>query len=145
MTLTSIVSRGLTGGACAPAPLPPPGARSAPRNDYFIPRDELARLNRQQAQQRARLARITGQADSAQTQAAKNTISGTGTYIVGSDIQPGTYRAAAQPGCYWARLSSLNTSDIIDNDNADGPVVVQIQGSDKAFKANGCADFHRAS
>jgi hypothetical protein len=38
----------------------------------------------------------------------------------------------------------LDTSDIIDNDNADGPVVVEILPSDKAFETDGCADFHRA-
>jgi hypothetical protein len=72
-----------------------------------------------------------------------NTFQGTGTFLVGSDIKPGTYRAATSPGCYWARLWSLDTSDIIDNDNADGPVVVQILPSDKAFKASGCASFHK--
>jgi hypothetical protein len=45
---------------------------------------------------------------------------------------------------HWARLSTLDTSDIIDNDNADGPVVVEIMPSDKAFETDGCADFHRA-
>jgi hypothetical protein len=58
-------------------------------------------------------------------------------------VRPGTYRAAASPGCYWARLSSLDTSDIIDNDNADGPVVVQVLPSDKAFQTTRCASFHK--
>jgi hypothetical protein len=74
---------------------------------------------------------------------AQNSFAGTGTFLVGSDIAPGTYRAAASPGCYWARLSSLDTSDIVDNDNADGPVVVEILSSDKAFQASDCASFHK--
>jgi hypothetical protein len=35
-------------------------------------------------------------------------------------------------------------SDIAENDNADGPVVVQILPSDKAFQTSNCADFHKA-
>lgn len=56
--------------------------------------------------------------------------------MVGEDISPGTYRASAHPGCYWARLSSLDSNDIAENDNADGPVVVQILPSDKAFQTS---------
>ena len=66
-----------------------------------------------------------------------------GTYVVGEDIQPGSYRAKASPGCYWARLSSLNTSDIIDNGNADGPVAIDVLPSDRALELSGCADFVR--
>lgn len=87
----------------------------------------------------AQLRRLTGAVSAAKV----NTVSGTGTFLVGSDINPGTYRAAASPGCYWARLASLDTSNIVDNDNADGPVVVEILASDKAFQTNGCADFHK--
>jgi outer membrane murein-binding lipoprotein Lpp len=89
------------------------------------------------------LAQLQSQINGAQATIAKDTIQGTGTFVVGSDINPGTYRAAASPGCYWARLASLDNSNIIDNNNADGPVVVQILASDKAFEDNGCADFHR--
>ena len=80
----------------------------------------------------------------ARAEVAKNTIPGTGTFVVGNDINPGTYRAEARSGCYWARLSSLNTSDILDNDNADGPVVIEILPSDKALQASDCADFHKS-
>lgn len=74
---------------------------------------------------------------------AANTIPGDGVYQVGSDIQPGTYKAAASPGCYYARLSSLDTSDIIDNNNVDGPVVIQVGVSDAALELSGCSDFHK--
>jgi hypothetical protein len=50
---------------------------------------------------------------------------------------PGTYREPGGTPCYWARLRSLDTSDIIDN--SDGPQVVEIQLSDKAFQTRGCA------
>jgi hypothetical protein len=46
---------------------------------------------------------------------------------------PGTYRTAGSSGCYWARLGSLDTSDIIENNNSNGPQVVGIQPTNKAF------------
>lgn len=75
--------------------------------------------------------------------AKRNSFDGDGTYLVGPDIKPGTYRAPASPGCYWARLSSLDTSNIIDNNNADGPVVLQILPSDKALQVARCGRFTR--
>lgn len=106
-------------------------------------RRSLRRVKSEIRAQEATLSRLQHQISGTRAAIAKGTFSGTGTYLVGQDIEPGTYRAAASSGCYWARLSSLNTSDIIDNDNADGPVVVEIAASDKAFEAKGCATFHR--
>lgn len=41
-----------------------------------------------------------------------------GTYLVGSEIQPGTYRAQPEDSCYWERLSGLSglSSDRIANE-----------------------------
>jgi hypothetical protein len=73
------------------------------------------------------------------------TFAGTGTSLVGQDIRPGTYRAAASSGCYWEREKNPvgSTDSILANDNADGPVVVEILPSDAAFMARDCGDFHR--
>jgi hypothetical protein len=79
----------------------------------------------------------------AEKAAQANTFAGDGTYLVGTDVQPGTYKADASPGCYWARLKSLDTSDIIDNQNTDGPVVLQILSTDKAVEVARCAEFHK--
>jgi multidrug efflux pump subunit AcrA (membrane-fusion protein) len=79
----------------------------------------------------------------AEKAAQANTFAGDGTYLVGTDVQPGTYKADASPGCYWARLSSLSTSDIIDNQNSDGPVVLQILPTDKAVEVARCGEFHK--
>lgn len=70
---------------------------------------------------------------------------GDGTYLVGHDVQPGLYRAAATPGCYWARLHDLNGTiySIADNGNTDGQVTIQIQASDRAVEVSGCGDFTR--
>ncbi len=62
-----------------------------------------------------------------------------GTYLVGSDIQPGTYRGQAggdfSNSCYWERLRSV-TGDlysILANDNAIGQFYVQVLPSDFAL------------
>jgi hypothetical protein len=83
------------------------------------------------------------QLDAATAALNANTFAGDGTFVVGTDIQPGTYKEDATPGCYWARLSGLDgqLDNIITNDNADGPVVVAIAPSDKAFNDSGCGTF----
>jgi hypothetical protein len=74
----------------------------------------------------------------------KTTISTNGTYTVGPDIVPGTYRTSGGNGCYWARLRSLDTGDIIDNNVSDGPQVVQIKPSDAAFITRDCGTWQKS-
>ena len=63
-----------------------------------------------------------------------------GTFVVGTDIKPGTYKTPGGQQCYFARLSSLDTTDIIDNDNFTGPITIQVKATDKALKTDGgCA------
>jgi hypothetical protein len=74
---------------------------------------------------------------------APPTIEGTGTFLVGEDIQPGTYRSpgANDDGqCYWQRLSGLSgtNDDYIAYGSAEGPQVVTISPSDVAFKIQDC-------
>ena len=73
----------------------------------------------------------------------KTTIDKDGTYQVGVDIVPGTYHTAGSSECYWARLSSLDTNDIIDNNNSSGPQVVEIQPTDKAFLTQRCGTWQK--
>ena len=61
-----------------------------------------------------------------------------GTYIIGADIFPGRYRTAGEPGCYWARLRSGDSRDIIDSHRDSGPQVVDLQESDTAFFTQNC-------
>lgn len=62
-----------------------------------------------------------------------------GTYLVGRDIQSGTYKGQAgndfSASCYWARLKDVagGIDAIIANDNAIGQYYVQVTGSDFAF------------
>ncbi len=68
------------------------------------------------------------------------TIAGDGTYLVGSDVQPGTYKSPGGDGrpCYWARLKDASGNAIIANNFADGPSVVTIAKTDAAFETSGC-------
>ncbi|GHO63871.1 hypothetical protein KSC_027630 [Ktedonobacter sp. SOSP1-52] len=61
---------------------------------------------------------------------------GDGTFEVGKDIQPGTYRTReASSGCYFARLKGFGgaVGDIIANGNTDAPTVITIARTDKGF------------
>ena len=67
-----------------------------------------------------------------------------GTYLIGRDISPGTYRGKAESGgrdsCYWERLSGVSGefSDVIANDNAIGQFFVSVKHSDIALSTK-CA------
>ena len=46
---------------------------------------------------------------------------GPGTYLVGTDMEPGSYKSVGTDrGCYWARLRN-DAGDIIANDLVNGP------------------------
>ena len=76
---------------------------------------------------------------------AANTV-GDGTWTVGKDIEPGTYRAAAAVGstCYWGIYQSgTNGSTIIENDIPGGgrPVVTLSAGQD--FNSTRCGKWEK--
>ena len=74
----------------------------------------------------------------------KTSIENNGTYIVNKDIAAGTYRTeGGKNGCYWARLRSFNTNDVIDNNVGDGPQVVQILPTDAAFMTRSCGKWQK--
>jgi hypothetical protein len=79
-----------------------------------------------------------------------------GTWLVGTDIAPGTYRAdgmvaggSSADWCYWARLSDLtggseaDDNGIIDNHLGTGPgqVLVEILPTDVAFETKDCGTW----
>jgi hypothetical protein len=59
-----------------------------------------------------------------------------GTYLIGRDIQPGTYKG--EGSCYWERLKDVSGEfqSIIANGNSDGQYYVQVKDSDFAFKTD---------
>ncbi len=82
--------------------------------------------------------------------ASADGIPGDGTYDVGSDIKPGTYRSQGPQGglitsCYWARLSNTSgeVKDIIANDSTSGQTTVTIAPTDKAFTTTGCKPWKK--
>ena len=69
---------------------------------------------------------------------------GDGTFVVGKDIQPGTYRTReASSGCYYARLSGFGgiSDQIIANNNTDAPAIVTIASTDKGFESTRCGTW----
>mgnify|MGYP001061986127 CR=1 FL=1 len=69
-----------------------------------------------------------------------------GTWVVGDDIQAGTYETSNEDGnCYWTRLSGFSGSfdDIVANDNPEGRAIVTIIESDKGFGSAGCGTWKR--
>jgi hypothetical protein len=64
-----------------------------------------------------------------------------GRWVVGVQVNPGTYRAQAQPGCFWERLSNFSgvtSSGTIANDFivGGGQVLVTILPGDRGFGSN---------
>jgi hypothetical protein len=71
-----------------------------------------------------------------------------GTWAVGSEITPGTYRS---PGplddnigiCMWQRLSGTGGTfpEVIASDISQGRSTITVQATDAAVKFSGCKDF----
>lgn len=64
-----------------------------------------------------------------------------GTFRVGRDISPGTWRSSpGTDGCYWERLSGFGGTidEIIANDFADGQLMVTISATDVGFTSSRC-------
>lgn len=79
---------------------------------------------------------------------APGTIPGSGTFMVGSDIEPGTYKTGGPEsfGCYYARLKDTtgDFGSIINNNVSQGPATVTIKASDGAFETSGCQTWTKA-
>ncbi len=78
----------------------------------------------------------------AEVTAKANTFAGDGVYIVGQDIQPGTYKSSGGELCYWARHNKAN--EILDNHAAASATVVVVLPSDFSLEVKGCADYIKA-
>jgi hypothetical protein len=68
---------------------------------------------------------------------------GDGTWQVGVDIAPGTWRSAGGTTCYWQRMSGFGGGfdNIIANENTGPSAIVTIAGSDKGFSAARCGTW----
>lgn len=79
-------------------------------------------------------------------------IPGDGTFVVGTEVKPGTYKTSGPaessfPNCYWARLkgTSGGFGDIIANGNPKGQTTITISSSDGAFETSGCKEWKKVS
>jgi hypothetical protein len=74
---------------------------------------------------------------------AGRALPGDGTFRMGADLQPGTYRSQGGESCYWERLRGLGgqTADIIANGAGILPQTVTIAPTDLAFRSQGCAPW----
>jgi hypothetical protein len=73
-----------------------------------------------------------------------------GTWLVGSQITPGTYRANVAYGCYWERLRDFTgeIGGIISNDfvSSAGTKMVEIRAGDVGFNSDDdCGEWTRIS
>jgi len=70
---------------------------------------------------------------------------GDGMYIVGVDIEPGTWRTEGSSGCYWERLSGFGHEfdDIIANEYADTQQIVTISPDDAGFESSDCGTWSK--
>ncbi|MFD7710709.1 hypothetical protein [Streptomyces sp. NPDC059786] len=71
--------------------------------------------------------------------------SGDGTFEVGKDVKPGTYRTTGNTDgmCYWERAkdASGEMDSLIANDNVTGTSYVTVVAGDKLFKSTDCEDW----
>ncbi|MEV4371351.1 hypothetical protein AB0J71_30065 [Nonomuraea sp. NPDC049637] len=95
----------------------------------------------------------TGPAQTGPTQpgpAQTGSTAGMRTFVVGVDMQPGTYRTtgpvAGSTNCFWARLNSTSPDlgSVINAGAPTGPASVTIEPGDKAFQTAGCAQWTKA-
>lgn len=75
-----------------------------------------------------------------------------GQWLVGGDIQPGTYTVVVVPGsagCTWERDSSSDATatSVLESGNGSGgeTLVVNIRDTDKVFQSTNCGTWHRTS
>lgn len=89
------------------------------------------------------------ESDAARRPSSKE-IPGDGTFVVGEEVTPGTYRTEGPlkdgRSCYWARLMSTSgeAEDVIANQVSDGRTIVTIEPGDKAFETHYCKAWKKA-
>jgi carboxypeptidase C (cathepsin A) len=108
-----------------------------------------AKAAAQYASREAAVQKLLHKLQAEQGTVQKSTISADGVYVVGKDIPSGTYHTSGAPGggqaggqCYFATLGSTDTSNILDNNNFNGPETVGVSGA-YAFQISGGCTWHK--
>jgi len=152
--LMGLISGGASGSRSASAQ-PAPVSTPAPTTSVQLEADVAAKLKaredavvKSEADSAAKLkeredAVAKREAAAAVKEIPAKTI-GEGTWTVGSDVEPGTYKTtqALNASCYWAiTRTGSNGGDIIQNANVDGgfPMVTLTKG--QTFESSRCGDW----
>ncbi|MET0771559.1 MAG: hypothetical protein ABWZ82_00620 [Candidatus Limnocylindrales bacterium] len=63
-----------------------------------------------------------------------------GTWVVGGEVRPGTYRATSETACSWARLGepAAGLEQVIGSAAGSGSRLVTVGKRDASFRSNGC-------
>ena len=102
-------------------------------------------LDERDAELVARAASLTAREQAlipAEAAAAKDVIPGDGTWHVGVDINPGTYKVTAVSECYWSINADPNGSDILENNISSGPQTVVVEAG-QFFEVSRCGEWNR--
>jgi hypothetical protein len=109
-------------------------------------KSEISRLEGQVSDLKGQVSDLKGKA-AAQAQEGGYSVNAEssfedGIWLVGEEIQPGTYRSPAGGSCYWARLSGFDGFDgIITNGGFTKNQTVTISASDKGFETSSCGTW----
>ena len=105
-------------------------------------RRRLARERREQrdalAEQQQDLEARESEVSAAEQAQEQNKIT-EGIWQLGRDYEAGLYRSPGGESCYWAKLNSGDTSDIIDNGGFSDNQTLQIDSP--FFESNDCGDW----
>lgn len=68
-----------------------------------------------------------------------------GTFIIPTDVTPGTWQATGGTSCYWERMSGLGGTfgEIIGNHFGDGSQIVTIAPTDAGFQSRSCGTWSK--
>ena len=102
--------------------------------------DRAAAKQAKLAQREEKLDRRAAQLNETEEVAERSEIED-GIWEVGTDIEPGTYRAEGGSGCYWALLGSADTADIVNNGGFGPNQTVTIDSP--WFETSDCGTWER--
>lgn len=128
---------GGTGDSAAPAPSVTVTKTAAPAHDKPKPRVTVT-------------AKVTVKPKPAKKRGPATAVEGEGQYLVGEDMQPGTYKTAGPDkdsiieNCYWARTKNASGEfdAIIANENLQGQGRVTVNKGEY-FESKGCQKWTR--
>jgi hypothetical protein len=69
---------------------------------------------------------------------------GDGDWVVGEEVEPGSYESAGPKFCYWSRNADATggLGTIIANDNVDGPTTVTLSAGE-IFRSHRCGTWSK--